>query len=109
VIVLLTLPLNAEATPKENPEEVMSGNPNKHKMNTNGMMRYVFNILPLLSKTINKTTFTPYFIGFIDLLQWLRFNTRHVLFQHFKVGIKNFQLAEYGNLTQKREDLIEQT
>jgi hypothetical protein len=32
VIVLLTLPLNAGATPKENPEEVMSDNPNKHKM-----------------------------------------------------------------------------
>ena len=47
--------------------------------------------LSLLSKTVNKTTFTPYLIGFIDLLQWLCFYPRHVLFQHFKVRIKNLQ------------------
>ena len=50
----------------------MSVNPNKHKMIACGMMLYFCSILSsLLFKPINKTTFTPYFIGFIGLLQWL--------------------------------------
>ena len=76
-IVLLTLPLNAEATPKENPEEVMSGNPNKNKIIAYEMMLYLCDILPppFLSKPINKTTFTPHFIGFVDVLSFYFFTT----------------------------------